>query len=223
MLKSQLTGKLLSLVLTFSFAAASLTPVFSQTSQTAIAELTVNGRQTEGKAPTILINGSNSANGSRLAFPAQISVPAETSAIVSFGKAGKLELAPGTMANIAYSETGVSVDLSEGRLLVSSAAESVFNIKTVDGIIANDKSRETIFITEIVGGATGVNTETGTALVNGVPVRAGEVWTADPSKKFSFASPAKTKKSSRKSKFWLVALGAAIGAGVAVAITAAND
>lgn len=222
MFKIKFVSGFFSLIGVFSLIFVSSAPAFSQISQDLTAQLTVTGKSTSGKSPSISINGANSVSGSSLDFPAQISVPAETMAIVSFGKAGKLELSPGTVANIAFKETGINIDLSDGRLLVTSAPQYVFNIKTVDGIIANDKTRNTIFITEIVGGATGVNTETGTALVNGVPVRAGEVWTADPSKKWSFANASKIKKTSRKRLFWLVTIGAAIGAGVAV-VAVVND
>ena len=141
--------------------------------------------------------------------------------MISLGKAGQIELSPGTRVNLTFTDNAVTADLTEGRLRITSASDANFSIKTTDGIIANDKSRNTVFVTEIIGGATGVNTETGIALVNGAPVRAGEVWTSDPKLKSKFLAKSgrqtKTKRSSGKT-FLRYALFGAAGAGIGVLI-----
>ena len=197
MLKSKITAKTFLLAAVLSILFLSVAPVFSQTAQPT-AQLNVTGKSADGKDPFIKVNGENSPNESRLISPADISVPAETSAVVSLGKAGQIELSPGTMARITFTENAVTVDLSGGRLRVSSPATADFNVKTADGIIVNDKSGDAVFVTEIIGGATGVNTETGIANVNGVPLSAGNVWTSDPKLKAKFLASMKKNKRFKK-------------------------
>ena len=218
----------------FLICLCSAMPVFSQALPSIMAQLAVSGKSLAGQTPFITINGQNSVDGSSLVSPAQISVPSATTAVIDFGKAGKMELASGTSMSLTFDTTGVSVELREGRLQITSAPEFVFNVKTIDGTIANDPRGKSAFLTEIVGGATGVSTATGIALVNGVPVRAGKAWTADPAKKALLTKKALaakspkttasgTTKSSHRSKLRLLGLGAAISAGVIITIVAIKN
>ena len=216
MFKSKFAG-MLTLIGMFVIGCGLPTKIFSQAPLSeATAQLMVMGRNSGGQPSFITINGTNSINGAPLSSPAKILVPPDTTATIDFGKAGKLDLAPGTEVNLTFDTAGASIDLDQGRLQITCAPQFGFNIKTVDGIIANDKNRSTVFTTEIIGGSTGVSTSSGIALVNGVPVRAGEVWTADPAKKALLTKSPIIKRESRKSKLWLVGLGAAIGAGAII-------
>ncbi|MEP6904409.1 MAG: hypothetical protein ABJA66_22020, partial [Actinomycetota bacterium] len=201
------------LILISLFSTLFLTPAFSQM-MPATAQLKVTG-----KSSFIVINGENSTNETKLVSPARISVPAGTKAIIKLNKAGIIELFEGTATNITFTETTVTVDLSEGRMRINSFPNTDFNIKTDDGIIINDKSQDAIFETEIVGGATGVNTDVGLVKVNGVPLKAGEFWTADPKLKSKFEA-IKNKKTNKRSSYSLlkVALFGAVGAGAVTVI-----
>lgn len=220
MFKSKFFVRAGSLAVTFFALCLFASPGFSQMTATP-ARLSVMGKGAGGAPPFITVNGANSANESSLMSPASISVPADTTAIVNLGKAGQIELAPGTTINLTFTDNAVTVDLSGGRLRVSSSASADFNVKTADGIIVNDRSGDAVFVAEIVGGATGVNTETGIAKVNGVPLSAGKVWTSDPKLKDKFiASTAKGKAIKKNSgrKLWRYAAAAAAGIGVGVII-----
>lgn len=208
----------------FSMLTVFSADVFSQMEQVT-AQLNVTGKTAEGAAPFITVNGTNSVNDSRLMSPAAVAVPAETTAVINLGQAGQIELAPGTVANITFNGNAVVVTLTGGRLRATSPATADFKVETADGIILNDRMQETVFIAEIIGGATGVSTETGIARVNGVPLRAGKVWTSDPKLKSKFlASNGKGKRiqSSRKRTFWRYALASAAGVGVGAIIIAAR-
>lgn len=204
-----------------SFALCLFAPSgFSQVPE-ATARLSVMGNGSEGMKPFISVNGANSANESSLMSPASISVPAGTTAVINLGKAGQIELAPGTMISLTFTDDVVTVDLRDGRLRISSSANADFNVKTADGIIINDRSGDAVFVTEVVGGATGVNTEIGIAKVNGVALSAGKVWTSDPKLKDKFlASNAKKKatKSNSGKKLWRYVAAAAAGIGVGAII-----
>ncbi len=219
MLKSKIFVKSFSCAAVFAALFFSATAsAFGQTAQAATAQLNVTGSGADGKTASITVNGADSLNESRLMSPADISVPAETSAVVNLGKAGQIELSPGTTARITFTDNAVTVDLSGGRMRVTSPSTANFNVKTADGVIMNDKSGDAVFITEIIGGATGVNTEVGIANVNGVPLKAGGVWTSDPKLKAKFlASNGKGKrfkKNSGKSYLRAALGGAAVFGGI---------
>ena len=220
MLKSKIAAKFLSAVSIFSMLAVFSRHVFSQMEQ-ATAQLNVTGGEAGGKAPFVTINGENSINDSRLMSPAAVMVPAATTAVINLGKAGQVELAPGTVANITFNGNSAVINLTGGRLRATSPADADFKVETADGIILTDKNQETVFIAEIIGGATGVSTETGIAKVNGVPLKAGKVWTSDPKLKAKFlASMGKNKriKNNKGNAFLRYALFGAAGVGVGVLI-----
>ena len=220
MFKSKTIFRAFSLAGIFFALCLFVSPAFSQMTA-ATARLSVMGKESKGMKPFITVNGANSLNESSLMSPASISVPADTTAVVNLGKAGQIELSPGTMISLTFTDNAVTIDLSGGRLRVTSPASADFNVKTADGIIINDRRGDAVFVAEVVGGATGVNTETGIAKVNGVPLAAGKVWTSDPKLKDKFiASTAKGKaiKSNSGRGFWRYAVAAAAGVGVGVII-----
>lgn len=214
-----------SAVSVFSMLTLCSINAFSQMEQTT-AQLNVTGKTMEGGAtPFITVNGQNSLNDSRLMSPAAVTVPAETTAVINLGNAGQIELSPGTVANITFNGNAVVVSLTGGRLRATSPANADFKVETADGIILNDKTQQTIFIAEIIGGATGVSTETGIAKVNGVPLKAGKVWTSDPKLKSKFLAANSTNKrigSNKKRTFWRYAIASAAGVGVGAIILLAG-
>ncbi len=219
MLKSKFTGQI-SFVFAFFIFSASLTGVFSQSLPNTMAQLRILGNAPGGEMLAVNINGEKSANGSSLVSPAKITVPSSTTAVVNFENAGQIELSPGTVVNLTFNGANVTADLSQGRLRITSLSDATFNVKTADGTIANDKSQSSVFVAEVVGGATGVNTEAGVALVNGTPVRAGDVWTANPNFKSNYplTKMMQDKKDSRRKFLWKAAIigAAAVGAGILI-------
>lgn len=187
---------------------------FGQGPSAAPAQLRVTGGSAPEKMSSINLNGEGFMGGS-LVSPAKIVVPPGATAVVNFGDAGEVELSEGTLATVTFNNADVSIDLTDGRLKITSLPNASFKIKTVDGTITNDKTRNSLFITEVVGGATGVSTETGAALVNGVPVPAGKVWTADPKLK---SAKTKNGNGSRTKKFLKYAAIGAVGVAVGVLI-----
>lgn len=85
-----------------------------------------------GKNPIVQVNGEAAQSGRSIFSASTIATPENTSAIINLGKLGKLELAPNTIANIAFTDKGISGDLASGKITVLNAANSV-SIKTTEG------------------------------------------------------------------------------------------
>lgn len=143
-------------------------------SQQTMAELTVTGKMPNGEAPTVTVNGESVITGRSVASPAQLSVPTGIDATLSFGKAGRIELTPGTKINLTFTGNSISGNLSEGRVRIFSAAGTAVKINTDDAEIINDKNQSGVYIIEIVGFTTGISTEVGQAKLNGLNVIAGQ-------------------------------------------------
>jgi len=106
-------------------------------------ELTVSGRNINGEPATVMVNGE-AANSGRSIFPSStIMTPENTSAVVSLGKAGQIELAPNSTLNLTFDDKTVNGELTAGQLTVLGSLGTV-NIRTADGKTTTLKSGEMI-------------------------------------------------------------------------------
>jgi hypothetical protein len=106
-------------------------------------ELTVSGRNINGEAPAVMVNGE-AANSGRSIFPSStITTPDNTSAVISLGKAGQIELAPNSSLNLTFDDKTVNGELTSGQLTVLGSLGTV-NIRTADGNTTTLKSGEVI-------------------------------------------------------------------------------
>ena len=95
-------------------------------------ELTVSGKDINGEAPFVLVNGEAARSGRSIFSNSTISTTESTSAVINLGKIGSLELAPATVLTLTFDETGVSGDLTSGLVSVLGATDKV-SVKTLDG------------------------------------------------------------------------------------------
>lgn len=96
------------------------------------AELTVSGKNVNGESPFVMVNGETAKSG-RSIFPSStIVTPDETSAVISMGKAGQIELGPNSSLNLTFDEKTVNGELNAGRLTVLGSLGTV-SIRTTDG------------------------------------------------------------------------------------------
>ena len=98
-------------------------------------ELTISGKSVGAETPFVLVNGEAAQNGRSIFSASTIATPENTGAIISLGKAGKIELAPNTILALNFDAKGISGDLSAGRVTVLNSANTV-NIKTANGATA---------------------------------------------------------------------------------------
>ena len=96
------------------------------------AELTVSGKNVNGESPVVMVNGESAKSG-RSIFPSSIiATPDDTSAVISMGKAGQIELGPNSSLNLTFDDKTVNGELNAGRLTVLGSLGTV-SIRTIDG------------------------------------------------------------------------------------------
>ncbi len=95
-------------------------------------EILVTGKNADGQTPFVKVNGETAQSGRSIFSSSTVATPENAGAVISLGKAGKIELAPNTTLALSFSEKGMSGDLMTGRVTVLNAADGVV-INTVDG------------------------------------------------------------------------------------------
>ena len=95
-------------------------------------ELTVSGKEVNGEAPFVLVNGEAARSGRSVFSASTITTSDGVGAVINLGKLGKVELAPATVLNLSFDEAGVTGELASGTVSVFGTSDKV-SIKTVDG------------------------------------------------------------------------------------------
>ena len=96
-------------------------------------ELTVSGKDINGEAPFVLVNGEAARNGRSIFSASTLTTSDTTGAVVNLGKLGKVQLAPSTVLTLTFDEaTGISGNLTSGVVSVFGTTDKV-SIKTLDG------------------------------------------------------------------------------------------
>ena len=85
----------------------------------ATGELIVNG------AEQVTVNGESVANGRTIFTGSTIATPQASSATISLGKAGSIELAPNSTATVAFTGETITLDLGAGKVSVISSMNAV--------------------------------------------------------------------------------------------------
>ncbi len=98
----------------------------------AAGELTVSGKNINGEAPFVLVNGEAARSGRSVFSGSTITTSDSTGAVMNLGRLGTIELGPNTALALTFDEKGIFGDLTTGNVSVLGAAENV-TIKTLDG------------------------------------------------------------------------------------------
>lgn len=120
-------------------SAGIILAVFTTTSMVAlaspgrtIAELTVSGKPVNGEPPFVFVNGESARSGRSVLSSSTIATPEEATAVIGIGKNGRIELAPGSSANLFFDDKSVDAELTLGRLTVLGSLGTV-KVRTSDG------------------------------------------------------------------------------------------
>lgn len=95
-------------------------------------DLTVLGN---GSTATVLVNGESAKSGRSIFSSSTIVTPEGSSAIVSLGKLGKVEIAQNSTFTLNFDENGISGDLTTGKLTVISSSSPV-SVQTLAGLVS---------------------------------------------------------------------------------------
>ncbi len=119
-------------------------------------ELSVSGQVT--------VNGQNAISGATVFSDSTVTTAKGSSAVVSLGKLGRVEVLPESSLKLSFTDSGISATLEAGRVRVSSGGMA--SVMTKDGsVIASNAS---VFTVDVECGNTKVDTQSGN-----VELRAG--------------------------------------------------
>lgn len=116
-------------------------------------ELSVNGQVT--------VNGQAAISGATVFSDSVIATAANSSAVVSLGKLGRVELLPNTTVRLSFGNGNISASLDSGRLQVATSAGTAAVVTTKDGAAVADASQAANFMVDVECGDTRVNSQAG--------------------------------------------------------------
>ena len=116
-------------------------------------ELSVNGQ--------VAVNGQITVSGTTIFTDSVITTNGESSATVSLGKLGRVELLPNSSLKLSFNESGITGTLSSGRVRVASMSGSTAVITTANGSTFADANQNNTFFVDTTCGNTHVTTQAG--------------------------------------------------------------
>jgi hypothetical protein len=123
-------------------------------------DLSVNG--------DVTVNGASAISGATVFSDSTITTAKGSSAVVSLGKLGRVEILPDSSLKLSFNDTGISAMLDAGRVRVSSSSGVSATVTTKDGTAVADTSQPNVFLVDVECGNTQVSTTSGS-----VELRAG--------------------------------------------------
>jgi hypothetical protein len=170
-----LIHKLIALCLTVTVLSVYSMVVLATPGQdTPTGELTAKGQ--------VSVNGQASVTGATVFSDSTITTGTDSTAIITIGKLGRIELFPNTTLKLSFSDSGMSGELSAGKVAVTSMSGKTSSITTKDGVVTGDTNQTDIFFVDVQCGDTRVETQSGLAVLraggNDQQVAAGKSATA---------------------------------------------
>ena len=111
----------------------------------------------------VTVNGQRVTSGGTIFSDSMIVTAKDSSATVSLGKLGRIEVSPNSGLKLSFSENSIVATLESGRSRVSTPAGVSVNIATKDGLVVVDGTEATSFSVNLENGNTSVATEAGLA------------------------------------------------------------
>ncbi|MDQ3907058.1 MAG: FecR domain-containing protein [Acidobacteriota bacterium] len=121
--------------------------------QKASGELSVVGE--------VSVNGSKAISGATVFTDSTITTGENSSAVVSLGKLGRVELMPNSSLKLSFAENNVSGTLDSGKVRFSTAAGVAASVMTKDGTAVASNNTPNIFVVDVSCGNTLVATQAG--------------------------------------------------------------
>lgn len=131
----------------------------------------VNGKVTLKQADgSVTVNDAPLAKGGEIASGSAITTRQNSSAVVSLGKLGRVEVLPETSLKLGYTASTFTVEmLDSGRVRISSSPSAGATATTNDGSVVADTHQRTEFLVDTTCGDTFVSVSKGS-----VSLRAGD-------------------------------------------------
>jgi hypothetical protein len=117
----------------------------------------------------VSVNGTSAISGATVFSDSTITTGQNSSAVVSLGKLGRVELLPNSSLKLSFSDANVNGMLSSGRVRLSTSSSVNASVTTKDGMAVADASQPNVFLVDVECGNTVVSTQSGR-----VELRAGD-------------------------------------------------
>jgi len=111
----------------------------------------------------VAVNGQKATSGGTIFSGSAIVTAKNSTAIVSLGKLGRIELSANTSLRLNFADNSIQGLLDSGRARVSTPAGVSVNLTTKDGSVVVEGKQATAFTVNTENGNTVVGTETGVA------------------------------------------------------------
>jgi len=178
----------------------------------------------------VTVNGQAAISGATVFSDSTITTAANSTATVSLGKLGRVELMPNTSVRLSFSAGNISATLDAGRLQVNTLAGVSAIVTTKDGAAVADAAQAANFMVDVECGDTRVNSQGGAVELRAgsktVAVAAGSTETAgtpQPGTRCTrLAAPGMAGLSGGALAALLLAAGGAVAAAI-IASTSDND
>ncbi len=141
--------------------------IASPANSTASAEITVSGPRDSGEKAFVVVNGERAFSGRTFISDGTIVTTETSSATISFGKLGRIELAPASSLSLSFSNDQIAARLSTGRISVSNTDGVSVTVNTPHDLVANQGNSASRFTVSVIGERTGVAVESGNVSHNG--------------------------------------------------------
>ena len=109
----------------------------------------------------VTVNGTNAISGATVFSDSTVTTAKGSSAVVSLGKLGRVEVLPESSLKLTFTETGVTGMLDSGRVRVSSSSGISAVVTTKDGSAVADSAQPNVFTVDVECGNTVVATQSG--------------------------------------------------------------
>ncbi|HEY6230126.1 MAG TPA: hypothetical protein VIW64_02570 [Pyrinomonadaceae bacterium] len=126
------------------------------------------GVGTVGAAPVVTVNGTNAISGATVFSDSTVTTAKGSSAVVSLGKLGRVEVFPDTTLKLTFTDSSITAMLEAGRVRVSSSSGVHATTTTKDGQVVTTGERMNEFTVDVSCGDTFVSVKKGS-----VELRAG--------------------------------------------------
>lgn len=144
----------ISLCLTVAILSTfSMVALAAQGQQSASGELSVVGE--------VSVNGTNAISGATVFSDSTVTTAKGSSAVVSLGKLGRVELLPESSLKLSFTDNSVTGTLDAGRVRLSTSSGTAASIVTKDGSAVADNSQPSVFTVSVECGNTEVATQAG--------------------------------------------------------------
>lgn len=108
-------------------------------------ELTVTGQKINGEKPFVMVNGDKAFTGRAVFAGGTVATTDSTSATISLGKVGRIDLAPSTVLTLSFDDNSITGVLQSGNVNVANSDGVTVKIDTPNDVITNEASGASAF------------------------------------------------------------------------------